>query len=114
MILDQDLQILKIYSTQEEALRSLDDLILKGFPLVKIFLLGPNGLTVKPENSLPLNRLIEQEKIGTVTGTRTGLTKGFFGKSNRECCWSSFGFGSSLFTRIWTNCPIISDSFYCD
>ncbi len=78
MNLDEHLRAVGIYHNQQLIVQDLDRLILKGFPLVKILLLGPSDLEVKGENSLFLGRLIEQNKIGTITGTTTGLTKGFF------------------------------------
>jgi gas vesicle protein len=76
MILDQHLQTVGIYTSAQKAVEALDGLILKGFPLVKIFLLGPSD--VAPQKSLEMSKLIKQERFGTVTGTINGLTKGFF------------------------------------
>ena len=77
MFLEQYLQIVNTYTSQEQAVAALDAIIFKGFPLAKIFLLAPSNFIVKPENMLLLSRLVKQERIGTFISTSTGLTKGF-------------------------------------
>jgi len=77
MILNEHLQTCGIYSNHQTVVEALDELIFKGFPLSKIFLLCPNNMELKAKNSLFVTKLKEQEQIGSINGTILGLTKCF-------------------------------------
>ncbi|NJL21225.1 MAG: hypothetical protein HC895_11030 [Leptolyngbyaceae cyanobacterium SM1_3_5] len=63
-------QIIKTFSSREAAGQAFDHLILSGLPIAQIFLLG-DGLEKFPHSQLSANN------YGAVTGTATGLKKGF-------------------------------------
>ena len=72
-ILTQHRKVIGTFSNREAAGQALDRLILSGFPVTQVFLLGQN-LNELPENS-PSSGL-SSNSFGTVTGTATGLKKG--------------------------------------
>jgi hypothetical protein len=70
-ILSQRRQVLATFSTREVAGQALDHLVLSGFPIAQVFLLGHDWGENHPDSAhLPPN------SYGTVTGTATGLKKG--------------------------------------
>jgi hypothetical protein len=69
-ILTQHRQVLKAFSTREAAGRAFDHLVLSGFPIAQVFLLG-HGCE---ENSRPST--FPSDAYGTITGTATGLKQG--------------------------------------
>ncbi len=66
MILNQKRDVIGIYPSGDTAAKAFDHLILSGFSLNKVFLVGQNGT----------QRL--QSQRGEITGTATGLKKGLF------------------------------------
>jgi len=70
MILAQRQQVIKTFSTREAAGEALYHLILLGFPLSQVFLLGNGAERNLQPNALPA------KVYGTVTGTVTGLKQG--------------------------------------
>jgi hypothetical protein len=70
-ILARHRRVLKLFSSREAAGQALDHLVLSGFPIAQIFLLGHGWSEDQPRQPyLPV------ETYGTVTGTATGLRKG--------------------------------------
>lgn len=72
-ILDRHRQIVGIFSTREEAGIALDRIVLSGFAIARIFLLGKDGEESFPHR-IPSN--VPSNKFGSITGTATGLKKG--------------------------------------
>ena len=75
MILNQHRQAIAVFSTHTLAESAFDQLVLSGFPLSKLFLLGPTA----EANSKPPETLTPEAApmhMGDVTGTATGLKKG--------------------------------------
>ncbi|GAP97571.1 hypothetical protein [Leptolyngbya sp. NIES-2104] len=70
-VLTQRRQVIGMFLTREEAGQSLDRLVLAGFPIAQTFLIGrdSNQSTVLTEFSA--------SDFGAITGTATGLKKGF-------------------------------------
>jgi hypothetical protein len=69
-ILAQQRQVIKTFSTREAAGEALYHLVLLGFPIAQVFLLG-HGCEENPHSiELP------SDVYGTVTGTATGLKQG--------------------------------------
>lgn len=72
-ILTQHRKVIGTFSSREAAGEAIDRLLLSGFPIAQVFLLGQNSSEI-PENS-PTSKLAS-DSFGTVTGTATGLKKG--------------------------------------
>lgn len=70
-ILTRHRRAIKTFSSREAAGQALDHLVLSGFPIAQIFLLGYGS---SEASHLPKS---PAEPYGTVTGTATGLKKGF-------------------------------------
>ena len=68
-ILTQRRTVIATFSNRAAAGLALDQLLLSGFPVAQVFLLGP-GLQHPDASDLP------SHSFGTVTGTATGLKKG--------------------------------------
>jgi hypothetical protein len=68
----QHCQVIKTFSTREAAGEALYQLVVSGFPIAQLFLLG-NGIPKNP-HSIELG----SEASGKVTGTATGLKRGMF------------------------------------
>jgi len=66
MILNQKRDVIGVYPSSDTAAIAFDHLILAGFSLNKVFLVGQDG-TQRP-----------QPHIGEITGTATGFKKGLF------------------------------------
>jgi hypothetical protein len=72
-ILDQHRQVVGIFSSREEAGIALDRLVLSGFPIAKVFLLGQDwGDSLQAPSTAKLS----SANFGNITGTATGLKKG--------------------------------------
>jgi len=71
-ILTQQRQVIGTFSNREAAGLALDRLIISGFPLAQVFLLGQDGDHNSHQDGLEL----PPDSIGTVMGTATGLKKG--------------------------------------
>jgi hypothetical protein len=69
-ILTQRRQVIKTFSTREAAGKALDHLVISGFPIAQVFLLGHGCEENLNSSALPSNA------YGTVTGTATGLKQG--------------------------------------
>jgi hypothetical protein len=69
-ILNQRRRVLKAFSTHEAAGQAFDHLILSGFPIAQVFLLG-NGCEENPRSSA-----FPSDAYGTITGTASGLKQG--------------------------------------
>ncbi len=72
-ILNRHRQVVGIFSSREEAGIALDRIVLSGFPIAQVFLLGKDGqesLQHTISSKLPPNN------FGKITGTATGLKKG--------------------------------------
>jgi hypothetical protein len=72
-ILDQHRQVVGIFSSREEAGIALDRIVLSGFPIAQVFLLGKDGEEYF-QNTIPSK--LTSNNFGTITGTATGLKKG--------------------------------------
>lgn len=72
-ILTQHRKVIGTFSSREAAGQAIDRLVLSGFPIAQVFLLGQNSSEM-PENA-PSSKLVS-DSFGTVTGTTTGLKKG--------------------------------------
>jgi hypothetical protein len=70
-ILTQHRRVIGTFSSREAAGQALDRLILSGFPIAQVFLLG-HDWSEDHQNSAEL----PSSSFGTVTGTATGLKKG--------------------------------------
>lgn len=70
-ILTQHRQVIGTFSSREAAGLAFDRLIISGFPLAQVFLVGQD--TAKECQNSPE---LPSESWGTVTGTATGLKKG--------------------------------------
>lgn len=69
-ILTQHRHVLKTFSTRESAEQAFDHLVLSGFPIAQVFLLGHGSKESSPSSTLP------SDAYGTITGTATGLKQG--------------------------------------
>jgi hypothetical protein len=69
-ILTQHRQVLKTFSTREAAGQAFDHLVLSGFPLAQVFLLGHGCKENSHSSTLP------SDAYGTIIGTATGLKQG--------------------------------------
>jgi hypothetical protein len=69
-ILTQHRQVLKTFSTREAAGQAFDHLVLSGFPIAQVFLLGHGCEENSHSSTLP------SDAYGTITGTATGLKQG--------------------------------------
>jgi hypothetical protein len=72
-ILDRHRQIVGIFSGREEAGIALDRIVLSGFPIARVFLLGKNW-DESFQNAV--SSKLPPANFGTITGTATGLKKG--------------------------------------
>jgi hypothetical protein len=72
-ILNQHRQIIGIFSSREAAGVALDQIVLSGFPIAHVFLLGHDGGDSSETFS---NTELSFNKFGNITGTATGLKKG--------------------------------------
>jgi hypothetical protein len=70
-ILTQRRQVLKTFSSREAAGQALDHLVLSGFPIAQVFLVGQDW-SEDSQNSIKL----PSHSFSAVTGTATGLKKG--------------------------------------
>ncbi|MGV0024959.1 hypothetical protein [Phormidesmis priestleyi] len=72
-VLNQRRQVIGMFSNRETAGQALDQLVLSGFPIAQAFLIGQdqNISEHTPSSTLPAST------IGAITGTATGLKKGF-------------------------------------
>jgi hypothetical protein len=72
-ILNQHRQVVGIFSSREAAGVALDRIVLSGFPIAQVFLLGQGG-----SDSLETSSTAElsSANFGNITGTATGLKKG--------------------------------------
>jgi hypothetical protein len=68
-LLAQRRQVIRLYSSREVAGQALDQLVLSGFPIAQVFLLGEGENKDHPAN-------LPAPPYGKVTGTATGLKKG--------------------------------------
>ena len=75
--LSQHSRIVGAFFDVEMAGRGLDRLVLAGFPLAKVFLLG-NDLADWQDNGKAVEgvQVIDQTQVGAIVGTALGLTKG--------------------------------------
>ncbi len=71
MLLNQHRSAIGTFSTPEAAALAFDQLVLSGFPLAKIFLLG------QPLNSQGELPIVDYASATAITGTPLGLKKGF-------------------------------------
>ncbi|NJL51804.1 MAG: signal transduction histidine kinase (STHK), LytS [Hydrococcus sp. SU_1_0] len=71
-ILNQHRRVVGIFSGREAAGVALDQIVLSGFPLAQVFLIGKDGYD--PETSLRAE--LFSADFGKITGTATGLKKG--------------------------------------
>ena len=55
---------------------ALDQLILAGFPIAKVFLVGKNLVSGQSRDSVQMCNLVNQARAGAITGTTIGLRKG--------------------------------------
>jgi hypothetical protein len=72
-VLNQRRQVIGMFSSRETAGKALDRLILSGFPIAQAFLIGQDCNSSKSTASSEL----PTAPIGAITGTATGLKKGF-------------------------------------
>jgi hypothetical protein len=72
-ILDRHRQVIGIFSSREAAGVALDRLLLSGFPIAQVFLIGKDG-DESYQNLVPSQ--LPSNDFGTITGTATGLKKG--------------------------------------
>lgn len=75
-ILNQNRRVVGTYSNLKSAGKELDQLILAGFPLEKVFLVGENLTDCLENGTIQGVKLVEQPPTGAITGTALGLTKG--------------------------------------
>jgi len=68
-ILTRHRVVIGTFPSREAAGRALDQLILSGFPVAQVFLLGHDS----PQ---PNSSFLPSDSFGTITGTATGLKKG--------------------------------------
>jgi hypothetical protein len=68
-ILTQHRQAIRLYSNRAVAGQALDQLVLSGFPIAQVFLLGESEHKDHPAN-------LPAPPYGRITGTATGLKKG--------------------------------------
>jgi hypothetical protein len=71
-ILSQRQQVIKTFSTRQSAGKALDHLVISGFPIAQVFLLGHGCEENLNSSALPS----KPYGTGTVTGTATGLKQG--------------------------------------
>ena len=76
-VLSQQSRIVGTFLGSEAASKGLDRLVLAGFPLANVFLLG-HDLAEWQENGKVVRgvQVIDQEQAGAIVGTDLGLTKG--------------------------------------
>jgi hypothetical protein len=72
-ILKQHRQVVGIFSSRETAGIALDQIVLSGFPIAHVFLLGQDG-SDSPETFSTAE--LSSANFGKITGTATGLKKG--------------------------------------
>jgi hypothetical protein len=70
-VLSQQRRVIGTFSNLEAAGQALDRLVLAGFPIAQVFLVGQNW---EPAASTPLK--LPAAELGSITGTATGLQKG--------------------------------------
>jgi hypothetical protein len=76
-ILSQDRQVVGIFSSRKMAGVALDQIVLSGFPLAQVFLLGKDGSDSSQISSIEkLSPTNFPNHWGKITGTATGLKKG--------------------------------------
>jgi hypothetical protein len=71
-ILNQHRQVVGIFSSREAAGVALDQIVLSGFPIAHVFLLGQNG----SNSAETFSTAVSSANFGKITGTATGLKKG--------------------------------------
>ncbi|KAM3094926.1 hypothetical protein ACKFKG_14875 [Phormidesmis sp. 146-35] len=72
-VLNQRRRVIGLFSNRETAGKALDRLVLSGFPIAQAFLIGHDGEYTESTVSSDL----AASPIGAITGTATGLKKGF-------------------------------------
>jgi len=76
-LLKQGSRTIGTFSNPESAARALDRLILAGFPLANIFLIGKDFATWEQNGKVVQGcQLVNQVQPGAIAGTALGLTKG--------------------------------------
>lgn len=75
-MLNQISRVVGIYPNIESAGKGLDQLVLAGFPLAKVFLVGKNLTDCVDNGTVKGVQLVDQAQAGSITGTALGLTKG--------------------------------------
>jgi hypothetical protein len=77
MLFDHAIRTVGVFSSLGAAGQALDRLVLEGFPLKSVFLVG-NDLGDCQANSKAIRgvQLVDQKQVGTISGTTQGLTKG--------------------------------------
>ncbi len=77
MFLNQQNRVVGRFSSVEKAGKGLDQLVLAGFPLAKVFLLGED-LADWQDNGKAVDgtRIVDQAEANAITGTGLGLAKG--------------------------------------
>lgn len=73
----QDIYVIGVFPSPEAAGQALDQLVLSGFFLEKVFLVGKDSaFDEQSVNSHIMSALVKQSSKGVITGTATGLRKG--------------------------------------
>lgn len=75
-MLNQNSRVVGIYPNIKSAGEGLDQLVLAGFPLAKVFLIGKNLTDCLDNGTVQGIQQLDQTQAGTITGTALGLTKG--------------------------------------
>jgi hypothetical protein len=76
-ILNQHRQVVGIFSGREAAGVALDQIVLSGFPIAQVFLLGQGGSdSLETSSTAGLSPTNFSTNLGKITGTATGLKKG--------------------------------------
>jgi len=77
MLLNQHSRIIGVFPSLQEAGEVLKHLVLSGFPLSKISLIGGVEAPISHSTDvLVMRELVNQARAGALTGTATGLTTG--------------------------------------
>jgi hypothetical protein len=75
-MVNQNSRVVATYSHLKSAGKGLDRLILAGFPVAQVFLVGENLQNCVDNGTAHSVQLVEQIQTGAITGTALGLTKG--------------------------------------
>lgn len=73
-ILTRRRQVIGTFSSREAAGQALDRLVVSGFPIAQVYLLGENSSDLCQNSSTSAE--LPSDSFGTLTGTATGLKKG--------------------------------------